>query len=88
MGERRCVLLRAGRTGVAGRPHHGCRDPALESLARFREQMLLVLQPVTPFGQVHEGVDGARLVAAASMARELGFDVRVLPQMHRALGLP
>ena len=67
-------------------------DPALEraldELQPLREKILLVLQPVTPFGAVTRPLPRADLerhLAAATRAR---FDVRVLPQVHKTLHVP
>lgn len=60
---------------------------ALQDLQRWRERVLLVLQPVTPFGAVRTQPPAARVARFADRASELGFDVRVLPQLHKHLGL-
>jgi organic radical activating enzyme len=63
-------------------------EQALAELAPVREKILLVLQPVTPFGaatRLLPRVDLERFLATAVRAR---FDVRVLPQVHKQLQLP
>lgn len=63
-------------------------ERALGELQPLCERIVLVLQPVTPFGPVRASVarpDLERFVAAAQRAR---FDVRVLPQVHKTLALP
>ena len=61
---------------------------ALSRLAPFRQHVLLVLQPVTPFGAVEERFDVAhRGVWMHQQALLHGFDVRVLPQVHKLLGV-
>ncbi|MBX3461746.1 MAG: 7-carboxy-7-deazaguanine synthase QueE [Planctomycetes bacterium] len=63
-------------------------ERALEDLLPLRERILLVLQPATPFGAVRASIarpDLERFVAAAQRAQ---FDVRVLPQVHKALQVP
>jgi organic radical activating enzyme len=60
---------------------------ALDRLAPFRARIVVVLQPVTPFGAVRGTVAPAALAAAARLAFDRGFDVRVLPQVHKALGV-
>ncbi len=68
-----------------------CGEPsfatALEDLAPWCARLLLVLQPVTPFGSVREPLPPQRLAAAVAMARAAGFEVRVLPQAHKSLGV-
>lgn len=60
---------------------------ALADLAEFRSQILLVLQPVTPFGRVRTTIPGDAAAGLAAAALKQGFDVRVLSQMHRVLGV-
>ncbi len=59
---------------------------ALAELAPLRQGVLLVLQPVTPFGRVREGVAMDRVRDWAAAAGEAGFELRVLPQVHALLG--
>ena len=61
--------------------------PLLDDVAELAPELLLVLQPVTPFGGVSAPERGLidRLVMEA-LERELV--VRVLPQVHRFLGVP
>lgn len=61
---------------------------ALAQLEGVREGILLVLQPVTPFGAVSGPVDRAFLERCTGLAARLHFDLRVLPQVHRTLGVP
>lgn len=61
---------------------------ALRRLAPLRRRILLVLQPVTPFGAVAERLPTAALERHLRSAERAGFDVRVLPQVHKALELP
>lgn len=61
---------------------------ALQRLQPFRAAVVLILQPVTPFGAVREPVSAARLQAALARALDLGFTVRVLPQVHKQLAVP
>jgi organic radical activating enzyme len=61
---------------------------ALQDLAPFKERICLVLQPVTPFGAVREAVDPGVVAQRAEEARHLGFDVRVIPQVHKGLAVP
>lgn len=63
-------------------------ERALETLQPVRDKVLLVLQPVTPFGAVHRGLPAKDLERFVATAARLGFDLRVLPQTHKQLGLP
>ncbi|MBK8097819.1 MAG: 7-carboxy-7-deazaguanine synthase QueE [Planctomycetes bacterium] len=62
-------------------------EKAFADLQVVREKILLVLQPATPMQQDRgpENVDLQRWVALTARA---GFDLRVLPQVHRALRVP
>lgn len=60
---------------------------ALADLAEVRTRILLVLQPVTPFGRVRATVAGSAAAGLAAAAQARGFDVRVLPQAHKVLGV-
>lgn len=61
---------------------------ALERMAVVRESVLLVLQPVTPHGDVREPLAPALLERRLAEAIRAGFSVRVLPQVHKALQVP
>jgi 7-carboxy-7-deazaguanine synthase len=61
---------------------------ALSLLAAVRAGIVLVLQPVTPFGAVTGTVDPGFLGRCAGLAARAHFDLRVLPQVHKALGVP
>lgn len=67
-------------------------DPSLEQalaeLAPLREKIVLVLQPVTPFGAVTRPLGRDDLQRHAAAALRAGFDLRVLPQTHKVLQLP
>lgn len=60
---------------------------ALRRLAPVRDQVLLVLQPVTPFGELTERLGADALLREARSARDAGFEVRVIPQLHPVLGI-
>jgi 7-carboxy-7-deazaguanine synthase len=62
-------------------------EKALADLQPVREKALLILQPATAMQQDRppERVDLDRWVALAARA---GFDLRVLPQIHRVLQVP
>jgi organic radical activating enzyme len=63
-------------------------EQALADLQPLREKILLVLQPVTPFGAVQRPVLRADLERFVATAGRTGFDVRVLPQVHKVLAVP
>lgn len=63
-------------------------ERALEELSPLREKILLVLQPVTPFGAATKPLGRAELERFTAAAVRAQFDVRVLPQVHKALHLP
>jgi len=46
-----------------------------------------ILQPVTPFGPVREGIPEARLRELYEISKSSLEDVRVIPQVHAMLGL-
>jgi 7-carboxy-7-deazaguanine synthase len=61
---------------------------ALADLAHLRQQVLLILQPVTPFGAVTAPPAREGVARWLDLAIAAGFAVRVLPQLHRVLGVP
>jgi organic radical activating enzyme len=67
-------------------------DPSVESalaeLTPLRDKIVLVLQPVTPFGAVTRPVARPELERFTATAVRGGFDVRVLPQVHKTLQVP
>ncbi len=63
-------------------------ETALADLAPLRERILLVLQPVTPFGAVKTPLPRTELERFVATAQRAQFDVRVLPQVHKTLQLP
>jgi 7-carboxy-7-deazaguanine synthase len=63
-------------------------ERAFADLLPFRTAICLVLQPVTPFGDVPVGLDAGALDRHHRDALARGFDVRVLPQVHKSLGVP
>lgn len=70
----------------------GVRDEefaqALARLRPLRDRVLLVLQPVTPFGAEPAPLPAARLFDLLLRAQSAGFDARVLPQVHKTLLVP
>ena len=63
-------------------------EQALADLGPLREKILLVLQPVTPFATVTRSVPRAELQRFTANAVRAGFEVRVLPQVHKTLQVP
>ncbi len=62
-------------------------EAALADLRPFRERILLIVQPVTPELEVRERTDPAEISALVRSALDAGFDLRVIPQVHKALGV-
>lgn len=63
-------------------------EQALEQLVPVRDKVLLVLQPVTPFGAVKRQLKAADLERLVATAVRCKFDVRVVPQTHKTMNLP
>jgi 7-carboxy-7-deazaguanine synthase len=63
-------------------------EVALEQLEPVRDKILLVLQPVTPFGAATRPVPRVDLERYLALAVRRQFDVRVLPQVHKQLQIP
>lgn len=63
-------------------------EQALDELGPLREKIVLVLQPVTPFGAVTRPLSREDLQRHAEAALRRGFDLRILPQTHKVLQLP
>lgn len=57
-------------------------------VASIDPQIPLVVQPVTPWGAVRESPTWAQLSGWSRRAAEKLNDVRILPQVHRLLGVP
>lgn len=85
----RCLDLVAGRDAavklvVAGGREPDDYDEILLDVARRAPRLPFYLQPATPVGGVAAPSEEL-LVGLIELARERGLDVRVLPQVHRAL---
>lgn len=63
-------------------------EQALETLLPVRDKILLVLQPVTPFGEVRRPLPAQDLERFVALCVRQKFDVRVVPQTHKTLNLP
>jgi len=93
--HRRCceVALRRGATVdvkivLTDRVLDPSFEQALAELLPLRDKILLVLQPVTPFGAVTKTLPRAELERFLCTAVRQQFDVRVLPQAHKIMQLP
>lgn len=93
--HRRCceIALRRGATVdvkivLTDRVLDPSLERALDDLEPLRDKLLLVLQPVTPFGAVTRHLPRAELERFTATARRRKFDVRVLPQVHKQLQVP
>jgi organic radical activating enzyme len=60
---------------------------ALAALAGLEPKIVLVLQPVTPFGAVTRAPAPDLVAEGARRARAAGFSTRVMPQAHKLLGV-
>ncbi len=92
LARRACLEQIAGRDAcakliVAGGREAGAYEELLCDLARIAPKIPLFVQPVTPVGNVlAASLD--TLQALVENALDLGLQVRVIPQMHRVLGVP
>ena len=60
-------------------------ERALEQLHDLRKKVLLVLQPATPFGACKGPLAAPDLERFVATAARAGFELRVVPQVHRSL---
>ncbi|MGC6486742.1 MAG: radical SAM protein [Planctomycetota bacterium] len=60
-------------------------ERALEQLDGLRSKVLLVLQPATPFGDCRGPLAAKDLERFVATAARAGFDLRVVPQVHKSL---
>lgn len=72
---------------VAGEREPEDFEPILDDILRFAPELPLVLQPVTPMAGV-SAPGRAVLMELVELAIDRELDVRVLPQVHRALRIP
>ena len=63
-------------------------EQALEQLLPVRDKILMILQPVTPFGPVKRALPASDLERFVATAVRHNYDVRVVPQTHKILNLP
>jgi len=91
--HRRCLELSAGRECYVKAVFTG-ETPveevllAARAVAELRPEALLVLQPCTPFGRVREGPPAHHVSRLLREVSRVHANVRVLPQMHKMIGLP
>jgi organic radical activating enzyme len=90
--RRACLELVRGRDAcakliVSGEHEARAFDALVEDLARLAPDVPLYVQPVTPLGRA-VAPSSELLTEIVERARELSLVVRVVPQVHRALGLP
>lgn len=92
LARRACLELVAERDACAKLVIAGGREPGdyeelLWDMARIAPKLPLFLQPATPMAEV--AAPSLKLIhALAEEALELGLSTRVMPQMHRFLGVP
>jgi len=91
MARRRCLDLLQDRDACAKvvvTAERGARDydELFEDVARRAPALPVFIAPVTPMGGC-EAPPLDHLVEVVEHARELDLDVRVLPQVHRAMGI-
>jgi organic radical activating enzyme len=90
--RRACLALVAGRDAAAKVVVAGGRaprefDPLLDDVAELAPGLTVVLQPATAVRAVR-APDARLLEEVTERARDRDLRVRVVPQLHRALGLP
>ncbi len=91
LARRRCLDLIRDRDACVKIVIGGDRTPRdfsdlFEDVARRAPNLPVFLAPATPVGGV-PAPELSLLVDVAEDARDLGLDVRVLPQVHRAMGI-
>ena len=62
-------------------------DEAVSLIAEVDEKIPLVLQPVTPFGPIKHRPNPDQLVAFHNVAKRRLKEVRIIPQVHKLLGV-
>lgn len=73
---------------VTKETHEDELKQGFELVSRINPKIPVVLQPVTPWAAVREAPAPAQLDQWRRMAGEHLTDVRVIPQVHRMLGVP
>jgi organic radical activating enzyme len=77
----------AAKLVVAGGRSAEAYEELLDDLARLAPDLPLYVQPATPAGGVRAPAEDL-VDEVVELARELGLAVRVVPQLHRLMGLP
>ncbi len=72
---------------VTGDTLEGGLERAYDLVAGMDSNIPVILQPVTPWGTVREAPSEQQLDRWRSRASERLADVRVIPQVHRILGV-
>lgn len=62
-------------------------ERAIQEIARVDRRIPLVLQPVTPHGEIQETVSTTSLLLLEQRAKQWLQDVRILPQLHKLVGI-
>ena len=62
-------------------------EQALSEIARVDRAIPLIFQPVTPYGEIKETISNASLFLFEQRAREVLRDVRIIPQLHKLVGI-
>lgn len=91
LARRRCLDLVADHDACAKvvvTDAHGARayEPLFEDVARRAPKLPVYIAPASPVGDIR-APDLAHVVDVAEHARDLDLDVRILPQLHRAMGI-
>lgn len=73
---------------VTGATYDSEIERVIRLIASVNRAIPLVLQPVTPFREVQEGPSPEQLGRWRQAALERLEDVRIIPQVHRILGVP
>lgn len=63
-------------------------ERAIEEIGRVDKNIPLILQPVTPYGEIQETISKPDLFRLEKRAREVLRNVRILPQLHKLVGIP
>ena len=62
-------------------------EEVVSTIAALDEKIPLILQPVTPFGPIKHRPTPEQMVAFHNLAKKKLKTVRVIPQMHKLLGI-
>jgi organic radical activating enzyme len=61
---------------------------AIDLIHLARPEIPVILQPCTPMGTVRAGPSAGQVARFFEAASRIHSDVRVIPQVHRMLGVP